>query len=239
MRGNHDESFKTFTGRYTWPLDPKAEDINLVDVAHSLAIINRYNGHTCAPYSVADHAVRVSHLVEELATGRMLGDIPHSPGCMIHFEGQAAMCSCGSFGLCNPGQVPRIAYWGLHHDDSEFLLVDFPRPMKHTEGPLGAEYRAAEERVMRCVCEFFSMAWPQPFLVDLADVAIRLAEQRDLMNSTGLQRLADNMDKSSQLLCRISTQIPTIEPRTWQQSEQAFYQRHFELETVLQSQGVN
>lgn len=237
MRGNHEESFKTFTGRYTWPLDPRAEDINLVDVAHSLAIINRYNGHTCTPYSVADHAVRVSHLVEDLAHCRLLPDIPHHPDCtMLPSESGQLLCSCGSYGLGENGQVPCVSYWGLHHDDSEFLLVDFPRPMKRAEGALGEEYRAAEDRVMRCVCEFFSMAWPQPFLVEFADVAIRLAEQRDLMNSKSLGNMRKSENEYSAMLFRVCAQIPTIEPRTWQQSEQAYYQRHFELEAMLKAQ---
>lgn len=239
MRGNPEESFKTYTGRYTWPLDPRAEDINLVDVGHSLGMINRYNGHTCTPYSVADHAVRVSHLVEDLASGRLLnGAIPHSSACNFDIDAETGpRCSCGSYGLHEPGAIARAAFWGLHHDDSEFLLVDFPRPMKHTEGHLGSEYRAAEDRVMQCVCEFFCMAWPQPYLVDLADVAIRLAEQRDLMNSARLARWAESsMDGTRRMLVTICGKIPTIQPRTWQQSQQAYFQRHFELEAAQKAQ---
>lgn len=36
-------------------MDPKVEMINFADISHSLALINRFNGHTVRPYSVAEH----------------------------------------------------------------------------------------------------------------------------------------------------------------------------------------
>jgi hypothetical protein len=36
------------------------DKVRLKDIAHSLACINRYNGHTRVPYSVAEHCVRMS-----------------------------------------------------------------------------------------------------------------------------------------------------------------------------------
>ena len=43
----------------------KISKIDIVEIAHSLALINRYNGHTQVPYSVAQHSVIVSQLVPE------------------------------------------------------------------------------------------------------------------------------------------------------------------------------
>jgi len=51
---------QTFTGRAFYPLDPRPEDVDIRDIAHALACTNRFNGHTRAPYSVAQHAVLVS-----------------------------------------------------------------------------------------------------------------------------------------------------------------------------------
>lgn len=39
-------------------------DVDYIDIAHSLAQINRYNGHAIVPYSVAQHSVFVSELLD-------------------------------------------------------------------------------------------------------------------------------------------------------------------------------
>jgi len=56
----------TFTGRHFWVLDPRAEDVVIEDIAHQLAIINRYGGTSRVPVSVAQHSVLVSRLCEKL-----------------------------------------------------------------------------------------------------------------------------------------------------------------------------
>lgn len=57
------ESFRkirTFTGRYVNPLEMRAADVNIVDIAHALANLCRYTGHCPQHYSVAQHSVDVS-----------------------------------------------------------------------------------------------------------------------------------------------------------------------------------
>lgn len=43
--------------------DPKAEDILVEDIAHTLSLLCRFGGHCKKFYSVAEHCVRASHLV--------------------------------------------------------------------------------------------------------------------------------------------------------------------------------
>ncbi|XXF10170.1 phosphohydrolase [Pseudomonas sp. D2-3] len=45
-------------------LNPTAEMIHPADIAHSLARLCRFNGHTSQHYSVAEHSYRVHELVE-------------------------------------------------------------------------------------------------------------------------------------------------------------------------------
>lgn len=52
------------SGRRFTPLDPVAADICIDDVAHALSHQCRFSGHTRVHYSVAEHSVRVSELVE-------------------------------------------------------------------------------------------------------------------------------------------------------------------------------
>lgn len=51
----------TYSGRPFWPLDPRVEDVRVEDIAHSLSMICRFNGHVRAFYSVAQHSVLVSY----------------------------------------------------------------------------------------------------------------------------------------------------------------------------------
>lgn len=52
-------------GGYTFsPLEPVFADIQITDIAHALANQCRFSGHTRFRYSVAEHCVRVSELIE-------------------------------------------------------------------------------------------------------------------------------------------------------------------------------
>lgn len=55
---------ETFTGKKFCPLNPRPEDVCIEDIAHSLAMQCRFNGHTRVFYSVAEHSVLMA---EELA----------------------------------------------------------------------------------------------------------------------------------------------------------------------------
>ncbi len=54
---------QTFSGGRFYPLDPRPEDLDLADIAHSLSHICRYGGHVDRFYSVAEHCVLLSHAV--------------------------------------------------------------------------------------------------------------------------------------------------------------------------------
>lgn len=65
----------TFTGKWFDILDPDPESVDIVDIAHSLAITNRFTGHSTVPYSVAEHCVRMSEIVPpELALDALMHD---------------------------------------------------------------------------------------------------------------------------------------------------------------------
>ena len=46
---------QTFSGKAFYPLSPRAEDVCIEDIAHSLSMQCRYNGHCAVFYSVAEH----------------------------------------------------------------------------------------------------------------------------------------------------------------------------------------
>jgi hypothetical protein len=95
---------ETFTGAFT-PMDPKAGDVRIEDIAHALSLKCRFNGHCRVFYSVAEHSVRLSELVKRFADGRAR---------VVVME------------------LQRIA---LLHDAAEAYLCDVPRPIKdHLKG---------------------------------------------------------------------------------------------------------
>lgn len=53
---------QTFTGRQFWPLNPRAEDVCIEDIAHALSMKCRYTGHCRQFYSVAQHSVIMTEL---------------------------------------------------------------------------------------------------------------------------------------------------------------------------------
>lgn len=55
---------QTYTGRQFWPIDPQCGDFFIEDIAHALSNICRYAGHCRDFYSVAHHAVLVSHICD-------------------------------------------------------------------------------------------------------------------------------------------------------------------------------
>ncbi len=63
---------ETFTGKRFRPLAPVAADIDIRDIAHALSQQCRFSGHTIAPYSVAEHSVRVCRLLHEWGCSRMV-----------------------------------------------------------------------------------------------------------------------------------------------------------------------
>ncbi|MBA4032914.1 MAG: phosphohydrolase, partial [Planctomyces sp.] len=54
---------RTISGRRVDLNPPKAEQIDLYDIAHALSQICRFNGHTMRHYSVAEHQVLVARLL--------------------------------------------------------------------------------------------------------------------------------------------------------------------------------
>lgn len=66
---------QTYSGKQFYPLDPRAEDVDPVDIAHALSLLCRYNGHVKKFYSVAEHCIHMSFSVPpEFALWALLHD---------------------------------------------------------------------------------------------------------------------------------------------------------------------
>ena len=65
-------TIETFSGRALDFMDPRADDIDLHDIAHALAFTCRFGGHVHTFESVAEHAVLVSKIVGEQSEDPLL-----------------------------------------------------------------------------------------------------------------------------------------------------------------------
>jgi uncharacterized protein len=147
---------QTFTGRAFYPLDPRPEDIDIRDVAHALSMQCRFTGHTKSFYSVAEHSLRVSWLIDQRNGFDQTST--YQPGDQHH----------------------PAALWGLLHDASEAFLVDVARPVKHL--PAMNHYRIAEKAAMRAICQRYDLNEIEPPQVKEADNIMLAIEARDLMS---------------------------------------------------------
>lgn len=60
---------QTYTGKAFYPLEPRAEDISIHDIAHALSMQCRFAGHCHEFYSVAEHSVRVAEQLYDVGAG--------------------------------------------------------------------------------------------------------------------------------------------------------------------------
>lgn len=56
---------QTYTNKKFWPLDPRPDEVCIEDIAHALALTNRWGGHTKWPYSVAQHSILCAENVDD------------------------------------------------------------------------------------------------------------------------------------------------------------------------------
>ncbi len=73
-------TIKTFKDHYVEPLNMQPEDIDIEDIAHSLARLCRYNGHCGGFISVARHSIWVAQHLEPEGLGLwgLLHDAPEA-----------------------------------------------------------------------------------------------------------------------------------------------------------------
>ena len=64
-------------GKPFWPLDPRIEEITIEDIAHSLSLQCRWNGHCREFYSVAQHCVLVAQEAQEIEPRAALWGLMH------------------------------------------------------------------------------------------------------------------------------------------------------------------
>lgn len=138
---------QTFTGRQFWPLDPRPDEVEILDIAHALANQCRYAGHCRRFYSVAEHSVllarafanreeRLWALLHDAAEAYLV-DLPrpvkrHVVG--YHIAEAAVMAAiCMRFGL--KPEMPTA----VHKADYRILRDELEQNMSSPPAPWGVQ----------------------------------------------------------------------------------------------------
>lgn len=73
---------QTYLGGQIYPLDPHPSELDIQDIAHSLSMQCRFNGHTKRFYSVAEHCCHVADILPE----------PLKLAGLLHDASEAYLC---------------------------------------------------------------------------------------------------------------------------------------------------
>lgn len=152
--GKRGHAMTTFTGREFWPLDPRPDDMLIIDVAHHLAMQVRFNGAVKDFYSVAEHCVLGSHIVYFLA---MLSGATEKEAKLLAFE-------------------------FLMHDAWETWAGDMIRPIKNGTA-CGAEFKKLERPGEAAVRIRWNLMVPTPPIIKQVDSEMCAVEQRQRYES--------------------------------------------------------
>lgn len=123
----------TYTGKTISVVDPDPADVCIEDIAHHLALINRYTGATFWPYSVAQHSILVSqhvpledalwgllHDAAEAYVGDMNRPLKHSEGMGVYRRAEDRMLDAIATALNLPGTIPE----SVKQADNEALVTE-------------------------------------------------------------------------------------------------------------------
>lgn len=144
MTQRHGDWIQTFTGKQFYPADPRPEDVDIRDIAHSLSHICRFNGHCSRHYSVAEHSILVAlHVAWDDAHSETRAQ--DTLAALLHDASEAYLCD-----IPRPlKRMPEMAPYRAMEANVERVIAErfgLPYPMpaivkRHDERALATEYR--------------------------------------------------------------------------------------------------
>ena len=145
---------QTYTGRKFSLINPKPEDVDIIDIAYSLSRQCRFNGHTLFFYSVAQHSLLVSQNVSKEnekwgllhdAAESYIGDIVKPLKNLLgnqlkEIEHNIQYCIAVKFGFARrftPQEVLEIDQAILHDESLQVMKIPHPDNWRLFGKPLG------------------------------------------------------------------------------------------------------
>lgn len=151
---------QTYTGRAFWPLDPRPEEVDPLDIAAALSMLCRYGGHTSRFYSVAEHCLLMSEAVAP----------EHALWALLHDATEAYM---GDMVRPLKRHLPAYSF----AEDTVMLVIRWRFGLDH---PCPAEVKAADNRILLDERAALMAAPPLPWHQDEAGLQPLGVEVRGL-----------------------------------------------------------
>ena len=152
---------QTYTGKAMFPLDPRVDEISLIDIGHALGNMCRFTGHSKQFYSVAEHSCRVADLVPP----------EHRLCALLHDASEAYLSD-----IARPVKTqPQFAGYRVVEDKLQSTIY-----AKFGLGPeMPEEVRRADEIML--AIEARDLMWPlrpgwEKWLVQIGDTTTSVAE---------------------------------------------------------------
>lgn len=163
-----DHWIQTYSGRKFWPMSPRVEDVDLVDIAHALSQKCRFTGHCSEFWSVANHSITVSdecsqqnklvalmHDAAEAYMPDVASPIKSLLPDLVEMESRIWKCISERFGL--PFEIPTEV------KNIDLLVLDserrrFMSPSKHDWGlPFGRFVKLDQKPAHQAKTQFIRM----------------------------------------------------------------------------------
>ena len=153
---------QTFTGKQIFPLDPRPNVYDVLDIAAALSKLSRYNGHCLRFYSVAEHCVLMfvhAHDVLGITDLRVLRailmhdaseayliDVPRpikpSLGGYVEIESNLMMAIAARFDFSWPlPEIVKELDTRILNDEMSQAMSPPPSPWRHGGSPIGVRLR--------------------------------------------------------------------------------------------------
>src|ERR1700748_1732531 len=153
---------QTVSGRWVNPFEPDPAQLDASDIARALANQCRFGGHSRVFYSVAQHCVIVSHVVEERG-----GDIEDAFAALMHDAGEAYLGDM-------PPPIKHRSALGAAFREAEARLEEAIRERFKIK-PDVPEIKRVDRSLLATERRAFSAeAWHWPELEDVAPLDLEL-----------------------------------------------------------------
>lgn len=121
----------TVSGRHVDPLHLRVEDVSWIDIGHALAMLNRWNGHTSHPWSVAQHSIVVASIVEP----------EHTLWALLHDASEAYLTDV-------PRPLKRTGMFEGYRDAEDAAMAVILQAAGLPIGPMPDAVREADDAVL-------------------------------------------------------------------------------------------
>jgi hypothetical protein len=197
--------------------------------------------HTPSPYEVETFSGRYVDTSNPRVEDIDLGDIAHALSNICRYGGHSKYhYSVAQHAVFVSRRLERkgfpwlIVFGGLHHDDTEYVLGDIPRPLKGLLRSLGSAYDDLSDRMDEIICEYLGHGlgpsmFHDPVIKDSDNFSL-FVEARHLLPSRGINWSGSQLDdwgvRQDGLPARIITPDYWQGPIPPEVAEQEFLDRH-------------